>query len=170
MPSPTHPLPDYQWAGTELDEVELPDLTWLEALPPVTASELEQDLPPSPAPLLGDLTPIAHPKIRNLAAYWHEEWPHSRPESLARLDVAERLYVVAYFCPKVCSRLDGSIIFDTCVTFTLWQRKGSRKRMAGTQFAARFSIISQSSISGRQSGPAKVWRERCFQHVFRSSR
>ena len=99
MPSPTHPLPDYQWAGAELDEVELPDLTWLEALPPVTASELEQDLPPSPAPLLGDLTPIAHPKIRNLAAYWHEEWPHSRPESLARLDVAERLYVVANSLP-----------------------------------------------------------------------
>ena len=100
MRSPAHPLPDYQWTGVTLDQVDLPHLEWLNDLQPVTENELSGSLPPAPDPESGDLITTAHPRIRNLAAYWHENWPYSRSESLARPGAVQRLHSAADSLPE----------------------------------------------------------------------
>lgn len=88
--------PDYAWASGPTDIV--PDFAWLADLPPLQVAD-PPDLPPAPAAEPGDLTVVAHRRIRNLAAYWHEHWPHSCATARLRPEAAQRLYRAADSLP-----------------------------------------------------------------------
>ena len=82
------PLPTYDWASRQPHSGLVGD--WAVDLPPVRAASTAR-LPDSPPPSPGDLEVVAHPRIRNLAAYWHEGWPHSGPTAWLRPEAATRL-------------------------------------------------------------------------------
>ena len=82
------PLPTYDWASGQPDAGLLGE--WAEGLAPVSAGA-PRELPDAPAPSPGDLEVVCDPRIRVLAAYWHEGWPYARPEAWLRPEANARL-------------------------------------------------------------------------------
>ncbi|NQU37474.1 MAG: hypothetical protein HQ526_07770 [Actinobacteria bacterium] len=89
-------LPTYEWCGVD-------PTSFVARYPGVACVSAPPDLPAIPE-LLGDTTgdsfprvlvadaagsdellvTLDHPQIRDLGAYWHEDWPHSIPSALLR--------------------------------------------------------------------------------------
>lgn len=90
------PLPDYAWAGVELDGV--PTDGWGFEPEPVTAIDVPLH-PPAPAPAPSDLVRVSHPRVRLLGCYWHEGWTFARPDTLLRPLTAQHLYAAANALP-----------------------------------------------------------------------
>jgi D-alanyl-D-alanine dipeptidase len=85
-------LPDYAWASVEPAAIGLSHGPWAKDLPAVARVPVREDLPDAPTDhALGELRPVAHPRVRVLGAYWHEGWPHAVPGAWLRPAALRRL-------------------------------------------------------------------------------
>jgi D-alanyl-D-alanine dipeptidase len=85
------PLPDYAWASAEPADVGLTAGAWEQGLPPIPPGHELVDLPDAPEPQSDDLVEVAHPRVRVMAAYWHEGWPHAVPGAWLRPQALQRV-------------------------------------------------------------------------------
>jgi D-alanyl-D-alanine dipeptidase len=83
-------LPDYAWASVDPHSVGVPRGQGGDR-PPVVAPRVPDSLPDAPDDARAGLVRVEHPRIRVLAAYWHEGWPHAVPGAWLRPQALHRL-------------------------------------------------------------------------------
>lgn len=93
-------LPDYAWAGQEPDVVGVPHGGWTTGLEPIPPSPVLVDLPDAPVDEPSELIPVAHRRIRVMAAYWHAGWPFAFPDAVVRPEVLDRLVAALERLPE----------------------------------------------------------------------